>query len=88
MMLPCTLPATKIRNLDASSPLSRRLDGVMSEDIKVTIGLGTASRDLDKLRRIIEEMRDFKTTASTKDEAKRKYAEELRRRLVDAGLSK
>ena len=87
-MLPCTLPATQIRNLDASNPSSRRLDGVMNEDIKVTIGLDTASRDLDKLRRVIEEMRDFKTTASTKEEAKRKFAEELRRRLVDAGLSK
>ncbi|MFW9888249.1 MAG: hypothetical protein ACFFER_08710 [Candidatus Thorarchaeota archaeon] len=60
----------------------------MTNDTNVTIRFNEAKADLDRLKRILTEMDNYKTTASTKDEAINQWKEELCRRLVTAGLSK
>lgn len=60
----------------------------MTDDLKITINFGRAKSDIAKLKRIMEDMDNYKTTTSDKDEAIRQWKEEFHRRLVAAGLSK
>ena len=58
----------------------------MKDRIEVSIKFGQHKSDFDKLKRIMKDMEHFKVEAIDKDDAKRKYFEELERRIRAAGL--
>lgn len=60
----------------------------MTDEVSVTIRFDKYKSDFEKLRRIMKEMDNYKTTTSDKDEAIRQWKEEFRRRLIQSGLSK
>jgi hypothetical protein len=55
-------------------------------DINVKIRSDRSKQDLSKLRMVLNEMKRFETTTKDTEEGKRKVQEELRRRLIEAGL--
>lgn len=61
---------------------------MVTADFEITIRYDHFRADTEKLMRIIREMDGFKASAINEDEAVRQAKEELRRRLIAAGLSK
>jgi hypothetical protein len=60
----------------------------MTDKIDITIRLDKAKSDFKNLKRILNEMDNYEITATDGDEAIREVNDELRRRLIEVGLSK
>jgi hypothetical protein len=60
----------------------------LTDKVDVTLRFDQFKSDTEKLKRIIKEMDNYKTTTSDKDGAIRQWKKEFRRRLKASGLSK
>jgi len=58
----------------------------ITDRIDITINFDTAKSDIEKLRRVFDEMSEFEIRAKDKDEGIRQLNEELQKRLIEAGL--